>query len=488
MECKAISISCFSCKLIETPNSMQKVFSFSIRGKVIADLLLLALIDVVVQSDLFKGGNLTFTNANFIALLISLLTWFFSARALGLYEDFRVKPFSIEWVVFLRSLVLYTLVISFISFQLLNYTPAGHWDLLLHCFLIFVLLPAQKIALRIAFKKFRNSDSVMRKVLIVGAGNTGMEFYQHYVKNKKYGYTLTGFIDDEKHPTLNGHYLGKTSDLNKVIAKHELDDIIVALPITQEAQIQNIVTVGEKEGKRIRIIPDYQQFGSGKVQIDRLGSLPIITLRSLPLDIVDNKVYKRLFDVIFSVLVIVCIFSWLFPILALLIKLSSRGSIFFKQERWGLNNKVITCYKFRSMVTTSKDVDENGNYQQASKNDPRITPIGRFLRKSNLDELPQFLNVLLGTMSVVGPRPHPVPLNIASKDSIENYMMRHWVKPGITGWAQVNGFRGETRVPRLMQKRVEHDVWYMENWTFWLDLQIILQTLVNMVKGEKNAF
>ncbi|WP_066402204.1 undecaprenyl-phosphate glucose phosphotransferase [Flavisolibacter tropicus] len=467
---------------------MQRVSSFSIRGKVIADLLILTLISIAVQSNLFNDKALSFSDTNLVVLLTSLFLWFISGRAMGLYVDFRLKPFSIEWIAFLKALVLYTLLSSFFSFQLMKYNPIGHWDLLLHSCLIFVLLPAQKLAIRIALKRFRDSESVKRKVLIVGAGDTGMNFYQQYVKNEKYGYTLTGFIDDIKNSSLNGHYLGKTSELNKVIASHELDDIIVALPITQEAQIQNIVTVGEKEGKRIRIIPDYQRFGSGKFKVDRLGSLPIITLRSLPLDVVDNKVYKRLFDIVFSILVITLVFSWLFPIIALLIKISSKGSVFFKQERWGLNNKVITCYKFRSMVSASKDVDENGKYQQASKNDPRITPIGKFLRKSNLDELPQFLNVLLGTMSVVGPRPHPVPLNIASKDSIENYMMRHWVKPGITGWAQVSGYRGETRVPHLMQKRVEHDVWYMENWTFWLDLQIIVQTLVNMVKGEKNAF
>jgi len=467
---------------------MQRVSSFSTRGKVLADLLMLTLIGIAVQSNLFNNKELSFSDTNLVVLLTSLTTWFISARAMDLYADFRLRPFSIEWIVFLKALVLYTLVGSFLSFQLIRYNPIGHWDLLLNSFLMFILLPAQKLAIRIALKRFRNSDSVKRKVLIVGAGETGMNFYKDYVKNEKYGYSLAGFIDDVKQPTLNGHYLGKTSELDKVIANYELDDIVVAMPITQESQIQNIVTIGEKEGKRIRIIPDYQRYGSGKLKVDRLGSLPIITLRSLPLDVVDNKIYKRLFDIVFSVIVITLIFSWLFPIIALLIKIGSKGPVFFKQERWGLNNKVIICYKFRSMVAASTDIDENGKYRQASKNDPRITPIGKFLRKSNLDELPQFLNVLLGTMSVVGPRPHPVPLNIASKDSIENYMIRHWVKPGITGWAQVNGYRGETRVPPLMQKRVEHDVWYMENWTFWLDLQIIVQTLVNMVKGEKNAF
>jgi putative colanic acid biosynthesis UDP-glucose lipid carrier transferase len=176
------------------------------------------------------------------------------------------------------------------------------------------------------------------------------------------------------------------------------------------------------------------------------------------------------------------------PIISLLIKLGSKGSVFFKQERWGLNNKPIICYKFRTMVADNRDVDENGNYLQACKDDHRVTRIGKFLRKTSLDELPQFFNVLFGSMSVSGPRPHPVPLNLESKDSIENYLMRHWVKPGITGWAQTQGFRGETRNPYRMQKRVTADLWYIENWTFWLDLQIILQTLVNIVKGEENAY
>jgi putative colanic acid biosynthesis UDP-glucose lipid carrier transferase len=314
-----------------------------------------------------------------------------------------------------------------------------------------------------------------------------MEFYQQYVKNENYGYKLTGFIDDSKNASLNGHYLGRTSEIDNILARHELDDIVVTMP-TEEDVLQRIVTVGEKQGKRIRIIPDYQQFGPRKLQVDSLGHLQIITLGALPLDIIDNKILKRCFDIVFSILIITLVFSWLFPIIAIIIKLSSKGPVFFKQERWGMNNRSIICYKFRSMVCTSRDVDDNGIYQQARKNDPRFTPIGAFLRKTNLDELPQFINVLMGSMSVVGPRPHPVPLNLMSKDMIENYMRRHMVKPGITGWAQVNGHRGETRDPEMMQKRVESDLWYIENWTFWLDQQIIVQTLVNMVKGEKNAF
>jgi putative colanic acid biosysnthesis UDP-glucose lipid carrier transferase len=466
---------------------MQRSSRLSIRTKVTADLLMLALIIFFVEGSLIDNNGIL-SNSNLIVFFTSLTCWWLSGRASGLYEDFRDKSFSIEWVVFLKALALYTLLTSFIFFQFFKQGPFNGQHLLIHSFLIFVLFPCQKLAIRMAYKKIRNRDSMLRKVLIVGAGGTGIDFYQHFVKDNHYGYKLAGFVDEEKNPSLNGHYLGKTSDIEKVIANYEMDDIIVALPITEERQIQKIISIGEKEGKRIRIIPDYQRFGSGKMKVERLGTYPIITLRSLPLDIIDNRIYKRTFDIIFSLLVIVLVFSWLIPIIGILIKLGSKGPVFFKQERWGLNNKVITCYKFRSMVTTSKDVDENGNYLQASRNDPRITPIGRFLRKTNLDELPQFFNVLLGSMSVVGPRPHPVPLNIASKDHVEKYMMRHWVKPGITGWAQVNGYRGETKRPHLMKKRVQYDLWYIENWTFGLDLQIILQTLVNMVKGEKNAF
>jgi putative colanic acid biosynthesis UDP-glucose lipid carrier transferase len=452
----------------------------------LADLTLLALIIVLVQDGL--NDESLFSSAQLAFLFASLICWLLSARTLGLYGDFRMKPFSIEWVVFLKTLLLYTLVISFIIFQFLNKHPLNRHQLLLHCLLIFFLLPVQKLAIRIILKKFRNSYNQTRKVLIVGAGDAGIDFYNQYVKNKHYGYRLAGFIDDEKNPSLNGHYLGKTSDIDRIINKHELDDIIVTLPITSEAQMENIIAVGEKQGKRVRIIPNYQRFGDGKLQVDKLGSLSIISLRSLPLDIVDNKIYKRIFDIVFSLFVILLILSWVVPIITLIIKLGSKGPVFFKQQRWGLNNKLILCYKFRSMGADSKDVDEHGNYLQARKNDPRVTRFGRFLRKTNLDELPQFFNVLIGSMSVVGPRPHPVPLNVESKDSVEKYMMRHWVKPGIAGWAQVNGHRGETRTPSLMKKRVEFDVWYIENWTFWLDLQIIVQTVTNMIKGDRNAF
>lgn len=455
--------------------------------KTIADLLLLAFV-IFSRNALLSADQPLFSAPNLIIFLICLSCWMVSAKLSQLYRDFSATPFSVEWVVFLKALLFYTLSLSFVFFQLSAQYPFRTHQLLLHSATLFVLLPIQKLTLRILFKKFSNTYKNRRRVLIVGATNTGLHFYEQYVKNHNHGYWLTGFLDDEKHPSLNGSYLGKVADLDQVIAKHELDDIVVALSTADEQVIEKVVLLGEREGKRVRIIPNYQRFGDGKLQVDKFGNLSMITLRSLPLDIADNRIYKRVFDVIFSLLAIVLVLSWLVPVIAAIIKLTSKGPVFFKQKRWGINNRNFTCWKFRTMVVESADLNAAGAYQQACKHDPRITPIGRFLRKTSLDELPQVFNVLFGSMSLIGPRPHPVPLNLESKDSVENYMRRHWVKPGISGWAQVHGFRGETKELALMKERVNYDLWYIENWTFWLDLQIIVQTLVNVVKGEENAY
>ena len=207
-----------------------------------------------------------------------------------------------------------------------------------------------------------------------------------------------------------------------------------------------------------------------------------------PLDRAGNRRLKRAFDLLAALLAFLLVFSWLWPLLALLIKLTSPGPVFFKQERWGENGRPILCWKFRTMVRESRDVDQNGRYQQARRDDPRVTPFGGFLRRSNLDELPQFLNVLRGEMSLVGPRPHPTPMNLEAKDSVRGYSLRHLVKPGITGWAQVKGFRGETRDPRALARRVEADIWYIENWSFRLDLKILLLSAWAMLKGDPNAY
>jgi putative colanic acid biosynthesis UDP-glucose lipid carrier transferase len=213
-----------------------------------------------------------------------------------------------------------------------------------------------------------------------------------------------------------------------------------------------------------------------------------LELRAFPLGKSHWRFLKRSFDLIFTLLLFIFLFSWFWPLLAILIKITSPGPVFFKQERWGIKNRPIVCYKFRSMVKESRDVDENGRYMQAKRNDWRVTPLGRLLRRSNLDELAQFINVLKGEMSVVGPRPHPTAMNLEIKDSIPNYQLRHLVKPGISGWAQVNGFRGEATDPDLLCKRVEFDIWYIENWLIFLDIKILWLSVWLMLKGDPRAY
>jgi putative colanic acid biosynthesis UDP-glucose lipid carrier transferase len=204
--------------------------------------------------------------------------------------------------------------------------------------------------------------------------------------------------------------------------------------------------------------------------------------------IINYSFRKRILDLIISFFALIFFFSWLFPLLGLLIKLTSRGPIFYIQSRNGCNGQIINCYKFRTMIWFPEETNISTKYQQATKNDKRVTKFGSFLRKTSLDELPQIWNVLMGEMSLVGPRPHPLQLNAECEDKIKHHHLRYLAKPGITGWAQVNGSRGETQREGTMQKRVNLDIWYIENWSFFLDIKILFKTFFNLISCDKNAY
>ena len=230
-------------------------------------------------------------------------------------------------------------------------------------------------------------------------------------------------------------------------------------------------------------MPDTKNVIFRNFKYEYYNYIPILSLRNIPLDDSLNKLVKRLFDIIFSLLVILFVLSWLTPIIALLIKLESKGPIFFSQSRTGINNKQFFCYKFRSMT-----VNKESNTIQATKNDKRVTKIGKFIRKTSIDELPQFFNVFFGNMSVVGPRPHMVSHTNKYAKSVDKFMVRHFVKPGITGLAQVSGFRGEIESKTDIINRVKYDIFYIENWSLLLDFKIIFLTINNVFKGEEKAY
>ncbi|HNH22554.1 MAG TPA: exopolysaccharide biosynthesis polyprenyl glycosylphosphotransferase, partial [Ferruginibacter sp.] len=239
----------------------------------------------------------------------------------------------------------------------------------------------------------------------------------------------------------------------------------------------------EKECIRFKIVPNLSVFITRDVHIEYFGDLPILSLRSEPLDDVGNRIKKRALDLVVSSLVIILILSWMIPILGLLILLESRGPIFFGQLRTGKDKKTFRCLKFRSM-RANKDAD----LKQATRNDSRVTRIGKFIRKTSLDEFPQFLNVFKGEMSLVGPRPHMLKHTDDYSQVVDDYMVRQFLKPGITGWAQINGYRGEITNPEQIRMRVNKDLWYLENWSLWLDIKIMFLTVYHVLRGNQNAF
>ncbi len=328
-----------------------------------------------------------------------------------------------------------------------------------------------------------------RKVMIIGAGETAQEFKTMLEHKIEYGYQFLGFYDNNpgNYTTeIRKHILGTVEDAKRYAVEHQIDELFCALPYDEEEQIKELIQFGDENLVRVKIVPDLSRFLThhlNKVEIDYYGQIPVMTLRSEPLENIVNRFIKRLFDIGFSILVLIFILSWFIPLMAIIIKLTSKGPVFFIQKRSGIKNKSFSVIKFRTMY-----VNSDAHYKQATRHDQRITPIGKFLRKTNLDELPQFINVFTGQMSVIGPRPHMLKHTEEYSKIIDKFMVRHLIKPGITGWAQVNGYRGETKDVNDMEGRVRADVWYIENWSFGLDVKIIIMTIINMLRGEENAF
>ena len=331
---------------------------------------------------------------------------------------------------------------------------------------------------------FKTKDFLLKRILIIGYNPTAKKL-ETYLEEEGFNIKLLGFIEDEKNITeLSKHPI--LADLNNTIQvakKLNIQEIFSTITPEQNKYIYNLMSMAEKECIRFKIVPDLSLFVNRQVHIDYSRDMPVLSMRSEPLVDVGNRLKKRLLDIIVSCLVIVFILSWLLPLLGLLILLESRGPIIFTQLRSGKNNKQFRCYKFRSMRINKESDDK-----QATKNDVRITKIGRFIRKTSLDEFPQFINVFKGEMSLVGPRPHMIKHTSDYSKIVDNFMIRQFLKPGITGWAQINGYRGEIKDPEQIKMRVHNDLWYLENWNIWLDIRIIFLTVYKVIKGDENTF
>lgn len=425
---------------------------------------------------------------NYTLILFSIIAWYSSAQVSNLYTDLRSNKFSEEITYIIFTILLFSILLTSLLFFISREFHFTNSFLAAYFTCLFFLVTLFKYIIRKYLHSIVYKGKLLNHILLIGSTPAAKDFYDTINYHYYYGYKCIGFLDNEE-TKLNGcTYLGRIDDLSKILSQQHIDEVILALPNSQHENIKASIETCDHHAKRIRMIPDLYLYASSNIQINTIGLLPVINLRALPLDKLENKSIKRFFDILFSLAFFIILGWWFMPLIAILIKITSNGPVYFKQERWGLNNEKITCYKFRTMYYGSPETDKDGNFLQTSVNDSRITPLGKFLRKNNIDEYPQFWNVLLGNMSVVGPRPHVTPLNLASIESVNGYLNRHLVKPGITGWAQVNGCRGETSKSGAMQRRVNYDLYYIHKWTFWLDCQIILQTIINIIKGDKNAY
>ena len=412
-----------------------------------------------------------FLHAN-LACILSYI--FFPKKNLFLRDGFnnrfqRITQRTFVFIIISGLIELMIMPVSYLKLFFFTYTLLFYLGKLMFYWLLYRYLFISRLA-----------GHHTNRSLIVETNDTCLYLRKLIDSNPLLGYKFVGYVASQA--TDDPEVFGSPKDLSEVIDAQNIQMVFVSLSLFGDSQRgKEYLRICNKKGIRMRLIPENQLWYKSHTNLETVGSMSLINPQRIPLDDMDSRLIKRLFDILFSGLVILFIFSWLFPLLAIAIKLSSKGPVFFRQKRTGINNKTFYCLKFRSM-----QVNDQADSQQACTNDLRITSIGNFLRCSNIDELPQFFNVLLGDMSVVGPRPHMLKHTTQYTELIDYYMIRQYIKPGITGWAQVNGCRGETSRLKQMEDRVDFDIEYLENWTFWWDIRIIYRTMTNK-KAFNNA-
>lgn len=454
-------------------NLFRIIFSFMDLCALNSVQLLIFIIYPTLAADGFK----------YILLVIVMnLVWLGCSYITTLYVHDQQLNFESFTKKTAQAFTLYSLLVLFFIF-LFKYDYSRLFIILSFSGLAFALTGSRAFFIWTA-GYFVHNHRFNRNIIMLGYNDVSKQLVSHFISHTT-NVSVKGYFEDYKnvHELSNFPIIGHLPDCLHYAISNKVTEIYCTIAPETNPMIYELAKTAEKNFIRFLFVPDLKLFVNRTLHFNYLEDIPILSLRPEPLQDVAGQIKKRLFDIVFSLLVILLLLSWLLPILAILITLDSKGPVFFVQIRSGKNNRPFRCYKFRSL-----HVNNDADSKQVTKNDIRLTRLGKFLRRTNIDELPQFFNTLSGSMSVVGPRPHMLKHTEMYSGLLNEFMVRHFIKPGITGWAQVNGFRGETKTVLHMQKRVEHDIWYLENWSLWLDFKIIILTVFNAVKGEKNAF
>ena len=441
----------------------------------IADFILLNLVYILVINTVNNVGEF---NDKVIWLLLNISY----CPAIFMFPDVHKKRILFAdklMIILVQTFMVHCLVMltftSIISYDAVPMRVYAYFYLIFYLSLAVWWITSRKI-----IKLFRRRGRNFKRIIIIGWNGTAKMLYDEILSDPGYGYKILGIFDNEEHA--DRAMTGTLQEIEDFVVANNIDEIYCAQP-SEEENVGDIIKIADRHDVQFFYVPLISGFMTTSFSLTSMGNLPIMVYRPNPLQFWLYRLIKRIFDICFSLVVIALVsVTVLIPII-FAIKLSSRGPVLFKQRRTGYRGREFTCLKFRTMKVNSQ-----ADTVQATKDDPRKTRVGDFLRRTSLDELPQFLNVLWGDMSVVGPRPHMVSQTNEYKKLIDKYMVRHIIKPGITGLAQVSGYRGQTEELWEMQKRVEYDVTYIENWSLWLDVKIIIRTIVNAILGEKNAF
>lgn len=456
-----------------------------VSGAVRYTKVLLLVFDVVVLNISFflailiRFGSFDFPYQSdyFRLLALGNIVWLLLIGVFDAYKVMRFEPVEAllrrTTRMCLTHFPLFILVTYIIDFRDSSRMVFVYFFLLMLSGMLFY-----RIVLFQILKYLRRRGVNHKMVAIVGYNDNAKDIYEVLTADIAYGYRVMGFFTDENVNPREVRYIGNLDSIESHLKKGIIEEMYVALATTNARRVKGIFRLCDRYGVRVKIIPDFQKYTSSHhVQIRYYSHIPVLKMRAEPLTYFSNQLAKRAFDVFFASLVIVFFVSWMVPIATLIIRFTSKGPVIFKQLRSGVDGKIFTCYKLRTM--------EHGarlNPSGTMKDDPRVTGFGRFLRASKIDELPQFFNVLAGTMSVVGPRPHMLIHTEKYSELINEFNVRHFVKPGITGWAQTVGELTPEKKLLEMREKVKNDIWYIENWSFLLDMKIILNTTLNIFR------